>query len=239
MNAPCLCEKIEQMISHKHKFIFIHIPKCAGSSIKDHFFEGLVTNWEEPNYEVLYGWCPKRKIHLQHATAQQLLETALISKDNWDDYFKFTFVRNPWDRAYSDYLWIMQDRNIKGTFKEYMDATGAFKKTFTNNNIKEYRGEHKLLQTDFFDSKGIYKMDFVGRFENLDKDMQKVHNLLGMKAEFLTHSKENKDRKEHYSFFYGNHRKKMVEQYFKKDIEAFGYTFENRKTGLQRLKDLF
>ena len=63
------------MISHQHKIIFIHIPKCAGSSIKDYYFNSPQLDWKTPNYDLLYGWCPKRKIHLQHATSKQLLET--------------------------------------------------------------------------------------------------------------------------------------------------------------------
>ena len=79
------------MISHKHKFIFIHIPKCAGSSIRDFYFDTPNLDWKIPNYDLLYGWCPKRKIHLQHATAKQILETDLVSRAVWDNYYKFTF----------------------------------------------------------------------------------------------------------------------------------------------------
>ena len=107
------------MISHQHKIIFIHIPKCAGSSIKDYYFNSPQLDWKTPNYDLLYGWCPKRKIHLQHATSKQLLETELISEQVFKTYFKFTFVRNPYDRSYSDYLWVQKDRKIKGSFKDY------------------------------------------------------------------------------------------------------------------------
>src|SRR5690606_31345973 len=114
------------MISHKLKIIFIHIPKCAGSSVKDYYFNKPKLDWRQPNYELLYGWCPKRRIHLQHATPKELIETELIPKEIWDSYFKFAFVRNPWDRAYSDYLWIQKDRNVKGDFKDYIKGLGEY-----------------------------------------------------------------------------------------------------------------
>lgn len=227
------------MISHKHKLIFIHIPKCAGSSIRDHFFEGMRFNWKKPDYENLYGWCHERRIHLQHATAKQLLETGLISEDIWKAYFKFTFVRNPWDRAYSDYLWVMEDRKIKGSFREYMNATGPFKEIFTNQESKNYRGDHKIPQTEFFDLEGAYKMDFVGRFETLEHDMQTLNERLKIPFTFNQHSKKNKRRKPHYSLFYGKTERKLVQEYYANDIQVLKYYFENKKSGIQRIKDLF
>jgi|SRR5690554_273472 len=224
------------MISHKHKCIFIHIPKCAGSSIRDHFFQGMSFDWRGPNYDVLYGWCPKRKIHLQHATAKQLLETELIKEEVWDEYFKFTFVRNPWDRAYSDYLWIKKDRKINGSFKQYINATGSFKEVFTNRDSKNYRGDHKLLQTDFFDLEGEFKLDFVGRFESLNQDMEYINNLLHMPYSFEQHSKRNKNRKSHYSLFYTRRKKSLFEKVYAKDIKLLNYTFEDKRTGLVALK---
>ena len=67
------------MISHDHKCIFIHIPKTAGSSINKFYFNAKQLDWTTPNYDILYGWCPDRKLHLQHATPIQLLQTGLIS----------------------------------------------------------------------------------------------------------------------------------------------------------------
>ena len=79
-------------------------------------FDNPKLDWKEPNYDLLYGWCPERKIHLKHATSNQLLDLGLISKEIWEEYFKFAFIRNPYDRAYSDFLWIQNDRNIKGKY---------------------------------------------------------------------------------------------------------------------------
>lgn len=227
------------MISHKHKFIFIHIPKCAGSSIEEHFFEGMSFNWRKPNYEKLYGWCPERKIFLQHATSKQLLEEGLISEEHWNDYFKFTFVRNPWDRAYSDYLWILKNPKVKGSFKQYIHATGGFKEIFNNRESNAYRGDHKTPQLDFFDLDGKYKMDFIGHFENLQDDMLAVNNILKVKSAFNTHRNKSPMRKAHYSFFYNKSKRKLVADYYKKDIESLNYSFENNKEGLHLIKDLF
>lgn len=105
--------------------------------------------WNKPNYKVLYGWCPERKFFMQHATARQLLETKLITEEQWNTYFKFSFVRNPWDRAISDYYWLQKDQNIRGSFKQYLFKEGVFKKIF-----KRYRNYalswRPSVRTDFF-----------------------------------------------------------------------------------------
>ena len=71
------------MICHKNKYIFIHIPRTGGSSIE----------------HTLYGqdwWLVDRKSkHLIASTAKK------VYSEYWDDYFKFAFVRNPWDRMRS------------------------------------------------------------------------------------------------------------------------------------------
>lgn len=227
------------MISHKLRCIFIHIPKCAGSSINKFLWDDKKLDWKIPNYEVLYGWCPKRKIHLQHATSKQLLETELITEQTWDEYYKFTFVRNPWDRAYSDYLWIMNDTKIKDTFKEYIYKSGNFKEALTNKESRNYRGDHLLQQTDFFDIDGFFNLNFVGRFENLMGDLDVIKSKLNISKNFSRHDKKNLKRFKHYSQFYNLTKKRLVEEVFPNDINKLGYSFNHNKKGLKRLKYYF
>lgn len=218
------------MISHKYKCIFIHIPKCAGSSIRDFYFDYPNLDWKVANYDLLYGWCPVRKIHLQHATPEQLVETSLIDKDIWHSYFKFSFIRNPWDRAYSDYLWIQKDRNIKGSFKDYIFAQGSFKKIFRDNSNKEFRGDHLTNQVEYV-SNQHYPLDFIGTFESFQKDIQEINNILGIKKTFNIHTNNSKKRYYHYSNFYTNTKKRYVETVFKEDIERLDYSFEDLRKG--------
>ena len=227
------------MISHKHRCIFIHIPKCGGSSIRNFVFDGKKLDWREPNYEKLYGWCPKRKIHLQHATSKQLLESDLISETDWNDYFKFTIVRNPWDRSYSDYLWIQKDRKVRGSFSDYIQAKGPFKKVLGDSSEMQYRGDHLLPQSDFFDLENGYSVDYVGRFEEFSETIQAICSRLNIDQAFADHEKKNKKRHRHYSNFYTSSRQRLVEKFYANDIESYGYQFEDLRTGIYRIKSWF
>ena len=90
------------MIDHKHKFIFIHINKCGGTSIDEHFTE----NFKD---------------------TQKHLSTKL-NPNEFDNYFKFTFVRNPWDRVVSFYHY-----QLKRKWDYYpFDETVPFKKFVKN-----------------------------------------------------------------------------------------------------------
>lgn len=223
------------MISHKHKCIFIHIPKTAGTSINTYFHPGVIFKTVPPDYERLFGWCPKRQIHLQHATSNQLLELELVSEQVWNDYFKFTFVRNPWDRAYSDYIWIQKFAGVKGSFKCYINKTNEFEFVLNDISSHHYLGDHLIPQTDFFDFNGNYKLDFIARFENFDEDINSIIKKLGIDIPFTNH--ENKgNRLKKYSDFYTNSMKKWVDKKFKKDIELLDYKFDNNRTGLKKLK---
>lgn len=226
------------MISHKYKCIFIHIPKCAGTSVNCFLADNQHFDWTKPNYEYLYGWCPVRKIHLQHATASQMIELDLVTKEQWESYFKFTIVRNPWDRAYSDYLWMKKDRRINDSFKSYIYKTGKFISVLNDDSNMSYRGDHLLQQTEFFDfNNGFLGVDRVIRFENLAKEISDVTKFLKIKKKFDLALNISSNRKKHYSYFYTASRKKWVSQFFSSDIKKLEYNFDDQKEGIHLFKN--
>ncbi len=223
------------MISHKHKCIFIHIPKTAGTSINTFFHPGVNFHYNTPDYERLFGWCPKRKIHMQHATSQQLLELELVTEEEWKEYFKFTFVRNPWDRAYSDYLWIQQFSGVKGSFKDFINKENSFYEILNNNTKSKFLGDHLIPQSHFFDVNGTYELDYTGRFENFETDINVILKKISIDKSFDVFQNRTK-RKKNYSNFYTGTYKKLIEKKYSSDIESFGYTFEDNRTGFNILK---
>ena len=84
------------MILHKHKAIFIHVPKTGGTSIENFFgrvWDPEISKIED--YSIMLG--PS----LNHCFYDKILE----HHPQAPTYFSFSFVRNPWARAVSHYRW--------------------------------------------------------------------------------------------------------------------------------------
>ncbi|WP_417887308.1 sulfotransferase family 2 domain-containing protein [Zunongwangia sp.] len=227
------------MISHKHKCIFIHIPKCAGISITTFLLGDELIAWNKPNYNVLYGWCPKRKTFLQHASAKFLVEEGLITENQWADYYKFTFVRNPWDRVVSDYFWLQKDQKIKGSLNEYLTKKGKFENALTQKGTLHYRGDHLYPQTSFFDTNGDYQLDFIGRFESLESNFEFLLKQMKIKDHFSLHLNKRKNKRKHYSRFFTETNKNLAEKLFQQDINLLNYSFEDERKGIAKLYKYF
>jgi hypothetical protein len=216
------------MISHEHKIIFIHIPKCAGSSVEV-YFNQKPFDWTKPNYKNLTGWCPKRKIHLQHATAKQLLDLDLIDLETWNTYYKFSIVRNPWSRSLSDYLWMNRNYWFKSTFKSYLNSSGRFKNILNDSSNKQFRGDHLISQKDFIYLNGKIVVDKIIHFENIKEEFKELSNKLNLPSEVLPHDKKSKKRFSHYSHFYSDKEIKMIREKYSKDIDCFNYQFQDKR----------
>ena len=92
------------MISIKHKIIFIHIPKCAGQSIENIFLKDLGLNWQERHHLLLRPRNEKEKgpERLAHLYAEEYFKFGFIPKEKYDQFFKFSIMRNPVDRILSE-----------------------------------------------------------------------------------------------------------------------------------------
>jgi glycosyltransferase involved in cell wall biosynthesis len=214
-----ICLRIKKgylkIISPKHKFIYFSIAKTGTSSIKKAFSEILGIKINE---------LPKLK-KLDH--------------QRYKDYFKFAFVRNPWDRIVSCYLdKIKENDNFendnfeRGVYKPFLKI-GEFKagmsfdefvKTISKipDSIADSHFRSQYLA--IIDNSGNLVVDFLGRFENLESDFKIVCKKIGLKFD-LPHIRKSIGRK-HYSEYYTNETKEIVEKRYKKDIEKFGYKFE-------------
>ena len=223
------------MISHQHKCIFIHITKCAGSSIESAF--GIdISNISSSNNKNLFGWNDEHKLYLQHATPQQLLDYGFISKKIWDEYYKFVIVRNPWERTVSDYIWMMAAIKKVDSFKNYILRNGKFKEVLTDKDSEAYRGDHLNRQKDYFRYNGndlIY--DNIIRMEDINTGLTKVIADLSLSNDFFNR-KVNISKKNygHYSQFYNAKKKRLFESVFSEDIDFLNYKYEDRKKGIKK-----
>ena len=74
-----------------------------------------------------------------------------------------------------------------------------------------------------FDSDGKKILDFIGKLENYEEDFKFVCKTIGLNQQSLPH--RNKTKHKHYSDYYDSSTKKIVEEFYAKDIERFGYQF--------------
>ena len=170
------------MVSHKDKVVFIHINRTGGVSVETAFNKPLMDH--------------KRPVDI----------IKIIGKEKWDDYFKFSFVRNPWDRLVSVYF----NRKKWG-------VTANF-----NNWLKSVSKSDWLVQLDWISDDNQIIVDYVGRFETLSNSFIEVCNKIGTRIS-LPHL--NRTHHLHYSHYYNSDSVNMVEHLCKKDIDAFGYKF--------------
>jgi len=143
---------------------------------------------------------------------------------DFSKYYKVTFVRNPWDRMVSLYHNYYDTNKLKRkfevpemTFDEFMHSDVIFKyQTVTLHAMP-------IMELTVFNGK--QQMDFIGKVENLNQDFAKLRRFTTAK---LPKSNATKKRK-HYSKYYTDETKQMIAEWYHKDIEEFGYTFELEK----------
>lgn len=205
------------MISHKHKFIFIHISKTAGTSIE--------TVLRDESCQLLPGqWDTARIRHtpLNHLTLQELVDYNGLTPAQLKSYFKFCFVRNPWDRLISEiYCRWMSPWFRDLTTEERIRRACAFAKEPTGV------ANHLRPQQDFVSAAGL-AMDFIGRFEYLEADFAYLCHLLGI-ATALPHL--NRSTRDTYQTYYTAETQALVAATYQRDIAAFHYEFDAASSG--------
>lgn len=212
------------LISHSHQFLFIHVPKAAGTSIteclrplahdpRDYLVNRLlercgvrVNLWIGP-----YRWRRFRKHHTGEVVQRHL------PNDVYQRLFKFAFVRNPWDWLVSYYHYHLQCTTHHR--HEYVRQLGSFAE-FIRWRIRRGRP----LQVDFVvDRQGRTLVDYIGRFETLYDDFQTICSHLDISCElpWLKRSQRND-----YRSYYDDDTAALVAEHCCRDIEAFDYTFD-------------
>lgn len=182
--------------SDSHKFIFIAIPKTGSGSIQ--------------KYLEKFGNRSRRVWYENHATIAQIKEK--LGEDRWNNYFKFTFVRNPWDRAVSLFYW-------KKGYRDFID--------FEQWNT---RTSHDTLYHKFIlDENDEICVDFIGRFENLEADFKTVCEKIGIPAPNKL-TRENtqsvKSRKPYPEYFKTQVQIERVRDLYSKTVDLLGYKFK-------------
>lgn len=209
------------MILSEYKFVFVHIPKTGGSSIESVFGYNL---WDKNafadnyyNLDLALGFCPKRKKYLQHLTMNEIESFA---KNKIDGYFRFAFVRNPWSRAVSDYLFYT--RGQTASFKDFLLTPNDR----ISNNVK-IDPSHLIEQHRFiYNENNNLMVDFVGKFESLQEDFNIICDQINYPRTKLPHNNKSLHNGS-YKSYYNQETYDIVNQKFAKDIKLFNYNFNS------------
>ena len=197
----------------EYRCIFVHIPKTAGISVSRSLFGN-----NGPGHETL------RRFQI------------VFSEREYDTYFKFAFVRNPWDRVYSAYNflrkggWHEADRDwAQAHLSRYSDFNEFVSSGLGRTEV--YNWLHFKPQLSFLWTPGKrqFELDFLGYFENLEEDYGRIAARLGARAETGLR-KDNigkRDGKVGYREAYTEKSRRLVADLFACDINAFGYDFES------------
>jgi len=189
----------------EHKCIFVHITKTAGTSVAKSLFNYLPYHYTAIQYRVIYG------------------------TETFNDYYKFAFVRNPWDRVYSAYRYLKaggwndddkqwSEENLHG-YPEFNDFIIDW---LTPDNLNRHL--HFKPQYEFLcDSKDRILVDHIARFETLNEDFALIAEKLKLKTRL---GKHNLNPAKGYQEIYTDKAIDIVAEVYKKDIDMFAYQFE-------------
>lgn len=231
--------------------LFIHIPRTAGSSMRQYIKDVV------PDFKNTYDCCRNRNdsnltgmfLDAGHVAVGNLLARKVISREWYDECFRFTFVRNPWDRlvsvykVYYHYRWYRSKLRYKrkGHNRAWV-YTNAFLESFETFVRAVVSGDwlatlHRpsVARTLMF---GIanpqmewlrWGVDFVGRYENLDEDWKRLCSIINIPYKLLpvTRTLQNVhwprwSRQE----WYVGELQDLVSDFYAEEIERFEYTFD-------------
>jgi len=235
------------MISHPDKCIFVHIPKAAGQSIEAVFVQRMGLTWSQrealllrPNNQPELG--PPR---LAHLLAREYVDKGYITPGLFEQYFKFTFVRNPWSRLVSEYNYrrSLGAKNYQKSFRHFVLTHFPTPQDDDHCQAKDFY-RHIVPQSQFlYDEKGKCLVDFVGKFEHLQEDFNTVCQQLAINTITLTHKNKTPQKNrlfallplllepklvkhKHYSEYYDDDTYALVERFYQEDIDNFHYQFD-------------
>lgn len=225
------------MISHAHQFVYVHIPKTAGTSVGQalggygELKRGLQDHRpiRELGPLVRRGYLGQFRYYptVVHACARIVVNEVKnrasvrdrLSATEFDGYFKFAFVRNPWARAASWYRNVMRDRHHRVRLRVADNvAFPEFIARFAS------RG---MLRPQTFWTHGLdgrLALDFVGQFERLEADLRHVMDRIGLNIGSIPETLSTPDRNS-YRSLYDDATRTLVARCYADEIALYGYEF--------------
>jgi len=212
------------MLLKRHNAIFIHIPKNAGKSISRAFLTAQGVAWSQ-RHKFVMGFNRDPNLgpdRLTHLAAREFVDLGYMTRAEFRRCYKFAFVRNPWARMLSAYLFTIK-RNKCKSFVDFIQRSSD-RGVIESSRVGQLPYKRLCMQQYYYlcNKSGKVIVDFIGRFENLARDFKEVAKVLGVSIR-LGH--ENKTRHSHYRKHYSPKAKKLVSKIYEIDIDNFKYAY--------------
>lgn len=198
------------IIDHTYKYIYTAIPKTGSISIQ---------------FSLGHNDIPEPDLY------HQSLLTTLDNNKEFCNYFKFAFVRNPWDRLLSLYhdftinrvcqysALVVHEKPLLSEFEDFNDMCIRLHDSHWIDDIF-FQSQYNLLS----DGNKLLT-DYIGRFENLHEDFQKVCNMVDISNIELDRRNVSKVSNVDYRNYYSIEAKDAVDKLYRDDVESFNYEF--------------
>lgn len=230
------------IISDKYRFVYFVVPKVACSSIKVALLP-LFEDLDPTPYQTSQKNPKSVRMHKLFAdSSYQINREQFLQKfegGQYSDYFKFAFVRNPWDRLVSCWLHKLSTDTSPGLkapatlakkvysgmpFSEFVEVVANTPDSEANIHFKAQSSMVCDGSTEYHGSPHL--VDFIGRFENLSGDFGTVAKRIGAERELeLGHLMRRNMEARPYTEFYDKELRNVVYERYREDVERFGYSF--------------
>ncbi|EJM94427.1 Sulfotransferase family [Pseudomonas sp. GM74] len=207
------------MLSEKNNIIFVHIPKCGGTSVESAIWE----DHEKTEENLWMGFLDKyhnkyQTGGLQHLKAIQIRQH--IGRSKFDNFFKFSIVRNPFARIVSQFLYMESRPDLR----DYIDMNADDSLITYLHKIQKRSHVQWEQQVSFlYDYKGNLLVDKVIQLEQINSLPEILKNNTPISIERIPRTNTNKF-KYHYKDYLCTDSISMITDLYFEDFEAFGYS---------------
>lgn len=205
------------ILSFSHKFVFAAVPKTGTHAVRQALREHLDANdMEQVGLFVQKKFPIPELAQIQHGhiSLQQLRPH--LPPEQFESFFKFAFVRNPFDRFVSYCSFMTRFRG------EFLAAPQRVMSHFIQNPPVQhilFQPQHNFV----CDADGKLLTDYVGRVEEMQQSYDEICSRIGIPSATL--EKVNTSTRANYRDYYNDELIKGVAKLYGRDLELFGYEF--------------
>jgi hypothetical protein len=204
----------------ERKYCYVRIPRAANTAVTATLFYHH------------HGHLPGERFEGKRAFTRPSAMATFVPS-SLEGFFCFTFVRNPYARVLSAYLSKMVaaagrspyrelGARVRGRHGEGILSFRAFCEYL--GDAGPYGNPHWYPQVDFVDAVGMERLDFIGRVENMARDLAHViHAIFGQAAEAPYREELPTGAGDRLDEHYDEASRALVREIYREDFERFGY----------------